>query len=81
MDEKDLIELKVQLARIEENVSNIPEVKQELKDMSRLSMETHHRSLENERRIDGFDNKLTWITRTLGATIISIIAGLIFGAQ
>lgn len=77
MNEKDLIDLKVQLARIEENVSNLPEVKREMKDLNKLATETNHRSIDNQRRLDAFDGKISWIVRTLGATIITGVVGLI----
>lgn len=78
MNDKDFIELKVQLARIEENVSQLPEVKKELKAMSSQVNDTHARSIQNEKDIERINGTLTWTVRTLGATIISVIAGIIF---
>lgn len=78
MTEREFTELKVQLARIEENVSNLPEVKAELKEVSKVATESYHRSIDTEKRIESMENKITWVSRTLGATIISIVAGLLF---
>lgn len=78
MSDKDFMELKVQLARIEENVSQLPEVKEELKHMSSKVNDTHARSMQNEKDIERINGTLTWTVRTLGATIISVIAGILF---
>lgn len=48
-----------------------------MKDLNKLATETNHRSIDNQRRLDAFDGKISWIVRTLGATIITGVVGLI----
>ena len=73
MTEKDFIELKVQLARIEENVSQLPELKSEVKHLNMTLGETNARSLQNERDIARMQNNMTWLSRS----VISIVIGLV----
>ena len=77
MEEKDFMEIKVQLARIESNLEGIPELKNELKANNNLLSETHHRSIQNEKDIASINDRLTWLTRTVSGTIIVAVIGAI----
>lgn len=78
MEEKDFMEIKVQLARIESNLEGIPELKNELKANNNLLSETHHRSIQNEKDIASINDRLTWLTRTVsGAIIVAVICAII----
>ncbi|AZS06469.1 tail fiber [Enterococcus phage VEsP-2] len=78
MEEKDFMEIKVQLARIESNLEGIPELKNELKANNNLLSETHHRSIQNEKDIASINDRLTWLTRTVsGAIIVAVIGAII----
>lgn len=78
MEEKDLTEIKVQLARIESNLEGIPELKNELKANNNLLTETHHRSIQNEKDIASINDRITWLTRTVsGAIIVAVIGAII----
>lgn len=65
MEDKDFMEIKVQLARIESNLEGIPDLKNELKANNNLLSETHHRSIQNEKDIASINDRLTWLTRTV----------------
>lgn len=77
MEEKDFMEIKVQLARIESNLEGIPDLKNELKANNNLLSETHHRSIQNEKDIASINDRLTWLTRTVSAAIIVAVIGAI----
>jgi hypothetical protein len=78
MEEKDFMEIKVQLARIESNLEGIPDLKNELKANNNLLSETHHRSIQNEKDIASINDRLTWLTRTVsGAIIVTVIGAII----
>lgn len=78
MEDKDFMEIKVQLARIESNLEGIPDLKNELKANNNLLSETHHRSIQNEKDIASINDRLTWLTRTVsGAIIVAVIAAII----
>lgn len=78
MEEKDFMEIKVQLARIESSLEGIPELKNELKANNQLLSETHHRSIQNEKDIASINDRLTWLTRTVsGAIIVAVIGAII----
>jgi hypothetical protein len=78
VEEKDFMEIKVQLARIESNLEGIPELKNELKANNNLLSETHHRSIQNEKDIASINDRLTWLTRTVsGAIIVAVIGAII----
>lgn len=73
MEDKDFMEIKVQLARIESNLEGIPDLKNELKANNNLLSETHHRSIQNEKDIASINDRLTWLTRTVsGLSLIHI---------
>lgn len=78
MEEKDFMEIKVQLARIESNLEGIPDLKNELKANNNLLSETNHRSIQNEKDIASINDRLTWLTRTVsGAIIVAVIGAII----
>lgn len=78
MEDKDFMEIKVQLARIESNLEGIPDLKNELKANNNLLSETHHRSIQNEKDIASINDRLTWLTRTVsGAIIVAVIGSII----
>lgn len=78
MEDKDFMEIKVQLARIESNLEGIPYLKNELKANNNLLSETHHRSIQNEKDIASINDRLTWLTRTVsGAIIVAVIGAII----
>lgn len=78
MEDKDFMEIKVQLARIESNLEGIPDLKNELKANNNLLSETHHRSIQNEKDIASINDRLTWLTRTVsGAIIVGVIGAII----
>ncbi|ASZ75707.1 hemolysin [Enterococcus phage phiSHEF5] len=77
MEEKDFMEIKVQLARIESSLEGIPELKNELKSNNRLLSETHHRSIQNEKDIASINDRLKWLSRTVGSAIIVAVIGAI----
>lgn len=77
MEDKDFMEIKVQLARIESNLEGIPDLKNELKANNNLLSETHHRSIQNEKDIASINDRLTWLTRTVGSAIIVAVIGAI----
>lgn len=78
MEDKDFMEIKVQLARIESNLDGIPDLKNELKANNNLLSETHHRSIQNEKDIASINDRLTWLTRTVsGAIIVAVIGAII----
>lgn len=78
MEEKDFMEIKVQLARIESSLEGIPDLKNELKANNNLLSETHHRSIQNEKDIASINDRLTWLTRTVsGAIIVAVIGAII----
>lgn len=78
MEDKDFMEIKVQLARIESNLEGIPDLKNELKANNNLLSETHHRSIQNEKDIASINDRLTWLTRTVsGAIIVAVIGAII----
>ena len=78
MEEKDFMEIKVQLDRIESNLEGIPDLKNELKANNNLLSETHHRSIQNEKDIASINDRLTWLTRTVsGAIIVAVIGAII----
>lgn len=78
MEDKDFMEIKVQLARIESNLEGIPDLKNELKASNNLLSETHHRSIQNEKDIASINDRLTWLTRTVsGAIIVAVIGAII----
>lgn len=78
MEDKDFMEIKVQLARIESNLEGIPDLKNELKVNNNLLSETHHRSIQNEKDIASINDRLTWLTRTVsGAIIVAVIGAII----
>ena len=78
MEEKDFMEIKVQLARIESNLEGIPDLKNEIKANNNLLSETHHRSIQNEKDIASINDRLTWLTRTVsGAIIVAVIGAII----
>lgn len=78
MEDKDFMEIKVQLARIESNLEGIPSLKNELKANNNLLSETHHRSIQNEKDIASINDRLTWLTRTVsGAIIVAVIGAII----
>lgn len=78
MEEKDFMEIKVQLARIESNLEGIPDLKNELKANNNVLSETHHRSIQNEKDIASINDRLTWLTRTVsGAIIVGVIGAII----
>nr|DAH82309.1 MAG TPA: Hemolysin [Caudoviricetes sp.] len=77
MEDKDFMEIKVQLARIESNLEGIPDLKNELKANNNLLSETHHRSIQNEKDIASINDRLTWLTRTVTGAIIAAVVGAI----
>lgn len=78
MEDKDFMEIKVRLARIESNLEGIPDLKNELKANNNLLSETHHRSIQNEKDIASINDRLTWLTRTVsGAIIVAVIGAII----
>ncbi|UGO52510.1 putative tail fiber protein [Enterococcus phage vB_EfaS_Paulomi] len=78
MEDKDFMEIKVQLARIESNLEGIPDLKNELKVNNNLLSETNHRSIQNEKDIASINDRLTWLTRTVsGAIIVAVIGAII----
>lgn len=77
MEEKDFMEIKVQLARIESNLEGIPDLKNELKANNNLLSETHHRSIQNEKDIASINDRLKWLSRTVGSAIIVAVIGAI----
>lgn len=78
MEDKDFMEIKVQLARIESNLEGIPYLKNELKANNNLLSETHHRSIQSEKDIASINDRLTWLTRTVsGAIIVAVIGAII----
>ena len=78
MEDKDFMEIKVQLARIESKLEGIPDLKNELKANNNLLSETHHRSIQNEKDIASINDRLTWLTRTVsGAIIVAVIGAII----
>lgn len=78
MEDKDFMEIKVQLARIESNLEGIPDLKNELKVNNNLLSETNHRSIQNEKDIASINDRLTWLTRTVsGALIVAVIGAII----
>lgn len=77
MDEKDFMDIKVQLARIESSLEGIPELKNELKSNNQLLSETHHRSIQNEKDIASINDRLKWLSRTVGSAIIVAVIGAI----
>lgn len=77
MEDKDFMEIKVQLARIESNLEGIPDLKNELKANNNLLSETHHRSIQNEKDIASINDRLTWLTRTVSGAIILAVVGAI----
>lgn len=78
MEDKDFMEIRVQLARIESNLEGIPDLKNELKANNNLLSDTHHRSIQNEKDIASINDRLTWLTRTVsGAIIVAVIGAII----
>lgn len=77
MEEKDFMEIKVQLARIESSLEGIPDLKNELKANNNLLSETHHRSIQNEKDIASINDRLSWLTRTVTGVIIVAVVGAI----
>jgi hypothetical protein len=78
MEDKDFMEIKVQLASIESKLEGIPDLKNELKANNNLLSETHHRSIQNEKDIASINDRLTWLTRTVsGAIIVAVIGAII----
>ncbi|MBS6191349.1 MAG: hemolysin XhlA family protein [Haemophilus parainfluenzae] len=77
MEEKDFMEIKVQLARIESSLEGIPELKNELKANNQLLSETHHRSIQNEKDIASINDRLKWLSRTVGSAFIVAVIGAI----
>lgn len=77
MEDKDFMEIKVQLARIESSLEGIPELKNELKSNNHLLSETHHRSIQNEKDIATINDRLKWLSRTVGSAIIVAVIGAI----
>ncbi|AHB79845.1 holin [Enterococcus phage IME-EF4] len=77
MEDKDFMEIKVQLARIESNLEGIPDLKNELKANNNLLSETHHRSIQNEKDIASINDRLKWLSRTVGSAIIVAVIGAI----
>lgn len=78
MEEKDLLEIKVQLARIESSLEGIPELKEQIKGVNQVTIDSHHRSIKNEKDIASINDRLTWLTRTVtGAIIVSVIGAII----
>lgn len=78
MSNEEWVELKVQLARIEENVANVPEIKKDIKDLSKLTQEVDHRSLDTRRDLDKLQANIQWLWRTVGATVISVLGAILF---
>ena len=78
MEDKDFMEIKVQLARIESNLEGIPDLKNELKANNNILSEANHRSIQNEKDIASINDRLTWLTRTVsGAIIVAVIGAII----
>lgn len=77
MEDKDFMEIRVQLARIESNLDGIPDLKNELKANNNLLSDTHHRSIQNEKDIASINDRLTWLTRTVSGAIIVAVIGAI----
>lgn len=77
MEDKDFMEIRVQLARIESNLEGIPDLKNELKANNTLLSDTHHRSIQNEKDIASINDRLTWLTRTVSGAIIVAVIGAI----
>lgn len=77
MEEKEFMEIKLQLARIESSLEGIPELKNELKANNQLLIETHHRSIQNEKEIASINDRLTWLSRTVVSAIIIAVIGAI----
>lgn len=78
MSNEEYTALMVKLATIEQNVSDIPEIKQEMKEVSKLSQEAHYKAVETEKDLSTLQSNITWLWRTVGATIVSISAGILF---
>lgn len=78
MSNEDYTNLMVKLATIEQNVSDIPEIKQEMKEISKLSQEAHYKAIETEKDLSKLQSNITWLWRTVGATLVSIGGGLLF---
>lgn len=78
MEDKDFMEIKVQLARIESNLEGIPQLKEEMKNTNTIVTEAHHRSIQNEKDVASINERLTWLTRTVsGAIIVAVISAII----
>lgn len=91
MNEKDmygdvgLVELRIQLARIEAKLDDIPEIKESLKDTSiRLERQSekadkaYTMGLSNREAINDLKSKYEWLSRAVvGAVITSIATVLI----
>lgn len=77
MTEKDLMEIKVSLAKIEATMEGIPQLKEEIKSTNNIVNEAHHRSIQNEKDIAGINDRLKWLSRTVGSAIIVAVVGAI----
>lgn len=78
MTDKDLMEIKVSLAKIEATMEGIPQLKEEMKNTNAIVTEAHHRSIQNEKDIASINDRLTWLTRTVsGAIIVAVIGAII----
>lgn len=79
MGDKEYYDLKVQLARIEENVSDIPEVKKDLKEMSRLAQESNSKAMQVEKDLTKLENNIQWLWRAVGGAVISALISVLLG--
>lgn len=79
MGDKEYYDLKVQLARIEENVSDIPEVKKDLKEMSRLAQESNSKAMQVEKDLNKLENNIQWLWRAVGGAVISALISVLLG--
>lgn len=90
LDKQDVMDMRVQLARIEAKLDDIPEIKQSMKEttlrMERQAEKTdkaYTMGLANEKAIAKLESKYEWLSRTVvGAIIAGIstaIIRLIFG--
>lgn len=78
MNEKDTMDIKLQLARIEATLQDVPEIKEEMKNNNKVLSETHHRSIQNEKDIASINERITWLSRTVsGAIIVAVIGAII----
>lgn len=82
---EDLVEVKLQLARMESKLDDIKEIKDSLKDTS-LRLERHSEKLDksytmglqNKDQIEELKSKYDWLSKTVVGAIITSVVAVVF---